>query len=47
MKSPFQFGRVVVGDTFTDRNSEIRGKICLFLIFHTPLSPTNTTLALV
>ncbi|MCX6583967.1 MAG: addiction module protein [Candidatus Aminicenantes bacterium] len=26
MKSPFQFGRVVVvGDTFTDRSSEIKG----------------------
>lgn len=24
MKSPFQFGRVVVGDTFTDRSSEIK-----------------------
>lgn len=24
MQSPFQFGRVVVGDTFTDRNSEIK-----------------------
>ena len=24
MKSPFQFGRVVMGDTFTDRISEIK-----------------------
>jgi len=24
MKSPFQFGRVVVGDAFTDRSGEIK-----------------------
>jgi hypothetical protein len=24
MKSPFQFGRVVVGETFTDRTTEIK-----------------------